>query len=615
MTFLAIILAATLSAGNAEFEATAKKGAFDIAVGREKARLVVEGPAKGALAKAMLSRPEAFVKADASKDAAWGVYQAMLKAEYETWCKAAGERLGLAKAETKLSSQDFEKAKAQFEKSYGGERAAACAEQAASLVGIVKPSESDFEMKDEGALKKEMSTKVAAQQKTAVFEENLGYISEKIVEPVLESAKKERKRQGEYLRRAKSDAYAPSVLTKDLTDKLVLNVKERKAKSDDPTAAWDIFPSVTNVTLRNVVHRRTMDRVAAKVLEVPFEVKQDDVAKTMASDRAKHRKANESRDVFRRTWALGLCMPAATAVRDEAPEAERKELGDYVTKHASDEIVTKAVGKRIDEELLPKLDEVRRTLADAEFVKTWPTLADRTWWPDAETADETSARSDFASAVKAWREMPREKVKEKGQGQERKSSVAELAKGEEAMEESSARADKAVASAFEIARGAVVAQTKIVDEVHPTVLGEAQEKKDSCWSRTPDLGKVVAMLTEAVEKRWAETKVGTLWPKGGTPKNADEQHTELFPSVKKRIELVARSIVAEINKPEPEESPEEPVLMYSIIVSREGEHVTVKLDQGGKTLVEKTPKAQMGEFRGAMKEVGEKLGKEILNLK
>jgi len=237
---------------------------------------------------------------------------------------------------------------------------------------------------------------------------------------------------------------------------------------------------------------------------------------------------------------------------------------------------------------------VRRALADAEFVKTWPTLADRTWWPDAETADETSARSDFASAMKAWREMPK----------------LGLAKGEEAMEESSARADKAVASAFEIARGAVAAQTKIVDEVHPTVLGEAQEKKDSFWSRTPDFGKVVEMLTEAVEKRWGETKIGTLWPKGGAPKNADEQHAELFPSVKKRIELVARSIVAEINKPEPEVA-----LVYAISAQRTGDRVTVKVTHGEETVFEKNPKANMKDFRNAMRELGETYGKEILNLK
>lgn len=599
MTFLAIVLAATLASGNAEFEETANRGAFDIAAGREKARLVAEGPAKGALAKAMLAKPEAFVKADASKDAAWGVYQAMLEAEYAGLCKQAGERLGLKATDAVFGAEDLERAKTRFDGQYADERAAACAEQAASLVGIVKPSEAEFETKDEGALKREMSAKVAAQQTTPVFEENLGYISQKIVEPVFESAKRERKRQGEYLRRAKSDAYAPSALAKDLADKLALSVKERKAKADDPTVAWDVFPSVTNVTLRNAVHRRTMDRVAAKVAEIPFEVRQDEVAKTMASDRAKHRKAGESKNVFRRTWALGLCMPSVVAVQAEAPEAERKELGDYLAKNTSDEVVAKAVGKRIDEDLLPKLDEVRRNLADAEFVKTWPTLADRTWWPDAETADKTAARSDFKAAVQAWREMP---------------NLA-LAKGEDAMEESSDRADKSVVAAFETARGAVAAQTKIVDEVHPTVLGEAQERKDSFWSRTPDFGKVVAMLTEAVEARWGETKVGTLWPKGKAPKNADEQHAELFPSVKKRIELVAKSIMAEINKPEPEEQPEDPLMLYSIVVSREGERVTVKLDQGGKTLVEKKAKAQMGDFRGAIRDVGEKLGKEILKLK
>jgi len=601
MTLLAIAFAATLSAGNAEFESVSKTGAFAIAAARERARLVSEGPSKGVLAKAMLSSPEAFVRADASKPEAWNVYRAMIEAEYGVLRKAVAERLGLAapEAEGGFDSGDLESAKVRFEKCYAEERAMACAEQAATLVGVVRPDEADFETKDEAALKREMCAKVAAQQKTVVFEENLGYISTRIVEPVMESARKERKRQGEYLRRARSDAWAPSALERDLSEKLVLSVRERKAKSCDPTLSWGVFPSVTNVTLRNVVHRRTMGRLADKVPEIPFEVRVDDVARAVASNSAGHRKADESKKLFRQVWSQELCRRSAEATCEEAPEGERKELGEYLLAHRSDEQVSKAVNRRVEEELMPKLAEMRRELSAAEFAKTWPTLADRTWYPEAETADATCARSDYAAAIQAWRELPR----------------IELARGEETLEETSAHADRSVAAAFETARSAIAAQTRIVDEVHPAILAAAQSEKESFWRRTPDLGRVVRMLTEAVEARWAETKVGVLWPKGDMPKNSARQHAELFPSVKKRIDLVARSIIAEINKPETKEEPEVPVMPYSIVVTREGDRVTVKLDQGGNTLAERNAKANMSDFRGAIGEVGEKLGKEILKLK
>ena len=58
------------------------------------------------------------------------------------------------------------------------------------------------------------------------------------------------------------------------------------------------------------------------------------------------------------------------------------------------------------------------------------------------------------------------------------------------------------------------------------------------------------MITDATEKMWSEERVAKLWPDGGAPKNAAEQHVALFPSVKNRIELLARKILEEIKKEE-----------------------------------------------------------------
>jgi glutamine synthetase type III len=58
MSILTILLAATLSSGNAEFDATARDGARAIAVSRAKAELSEKGPAPGALERAMLAVEE-----------------------------------------------------------------------------------------------------------------------------------------------------------------------------------------------------------------------------------------------------------------------------------------------------------------------------------------------------------------------------------------------------------------------------------------------------------------------------------------------------------------------------------------------------------------------------
>ena len=130
-----------------------------------------------------------------------------------------------------------------------------------------------------------------------------------------------------------------------------------------------------------------------------------------------------------------------------------------------------------------------------------------------------------------------------------------------------------------------------------------------------------------------EKRVSTLWGDGERPANAADQHAALFPSVKKRIELVARSILEEMEKPEPEpekkpepeEPPEDPsesdqqseqeLMKFSIVVERAGDQVTVKLEQGKSTVAEKSAKARMSDYQGAMKYVSDKLGADILKLK
>ena len=201
------------------------------------------------------------------------------------------------------------------------------------------------------------------------------------------------------------------------------------------------------------------------------------------------------------------------------------------------------------------------------------------------------------------------------------------------MEETAADADKSVLAAFDLARNAIAAQNAIIGEVEPSVLGEAKDRKSSFWRSTPDLKAIVGMLTEAVERKWGEKRLGTLWGDGERPANAADQHAALFPSVKKRIELVARSILEEMEKPEPEpekkpepeEKPEDPsesdqqseeqLMMFSIVVERTGDQVKVKLEQGKSTVAEKSAKAKMHDYQGAMKYVSDKLGSDILKLK
>ena len=619
MTILPLMLAVALSAGNAEFEKTAANGAAEIAVGRIVAELVENGPVAGGLRKAMLDDPKRFAARVEAEKICREIYAAELAEEFRARTKAVGERLGLgADFKPEMKRQADGKL---FEEAFAKERSAACAEQAKGIAGAVKPSEAEFESKDEKALRAEMTKRVAAQQKGGVFEENLAYISTTIVDPVIDSAKKEMKRQREYLTRTKCEAYAPSVLAKEIEANLRKNVEERKAKESDPSKAWGVFPKTLAEALPAAVEKRTLERVAKNVDDVPVTVDGESILKTIMSDPAAHRKADASEKIFRGIFAAQVLEGALARAVEESPSKDRKEFAEYVRAHAVSPEIVRAVETRIRREVLPKWREAREAAAKAEAGRIWPTLADRTWYPDAEFADAIAARSDYAAAVKAWRAAPELEPLAKADG------------GKPVMEETAADADRAVSAAFDLARNAIAAQNAIIGEVEPSVLGEAKDRKSSFWRSTPNLKAVIGMLTEAVEEKWDEKRVVTLWGGGERPANADDQHAALFPSVKKRIELVARSILEEMEKPEPEpekkpepeEKPEDPsesdrqseeqLMKFSIVVEREGDQVTVKLEQGKSTVAEKSAKARMSDYQGAMKYVSDKLGVDILKLK
>ena len=624
MNLLAILFAVSLSAGNAEFERTAVQGAADIAVGRIAAELAEKGPKAGGLEQAMLAGGAKFAEREKAKELCREIFKEEVASEFREKVKGVCERLGLGAERQQAYDNKGEVDDKLFEAAFEAERKGACERQAKGIAGAVKPSEQEFESKAEEELRKEMTAKVAAQQKTPVFEENLKYISETIVDPVIESGRKEMKRQGEYLTRTKCEAYAPSALAKEIEANLRKNVEERKGKEPDPSKAWGVFPKTLAEALPAAVEKRTLERVAKNVDDVPVKVDGESILKTIMSDPAAHRKAADSEKIFRGVFAGAVLDGALVRAEQEAPAKERAEFAEYVRAHAASPEIVRAVETRIRREVLPKWREAREAAAKQEAARIWPTLVDHTWYPDAELADAVAARSDYAAAVKHWRMEPA------------LEALAKQDDGKTLMEETSATADGSVSAAFDLARNAITAQNAIIGEVEPSVLGEAKDRKSSFWRSTPDLKAIIGMLTEAVEKKWDEKRVETLWPDEATrPGNAADQHAALFPSVRKRIELVARSILEEMEKPEPDpdekpepeepppedpsesdqQSEEEQLMMFSIIVQREGDNVTVKLEQGKSTVAERSAKAKMSDYQGAMKYVSDKLGTEILKLK
>ena len=622
MNMIALILAATLSAGNAEFDSTARDGARDISLSRAREELREKGPVPGALEKAMLADPKKFEKPAEAEVLCRGVFADELRAQFAAKARAIAERLGLESDKVELDAGKADEiANKHFASAFAAERKAAVEAQAKTIVAATRPTEAEFDEKEDWELREQMQKRILDEQKTVVFSENRQFINERMVEPVIKDARHEQKRQAEYLMRARCDTAAPSKLAADLKARLEENVKERREKADDPSKAWGVFAGTFEKSVGPAVERRTLDRLEKKMEATNVEVDVDSILKEIVEAPQKHVKQADSEKIFATRYSTALLARALDGACNDAPQSERDELREYLSSRLGGERIQKAAEAKVKKEVLPKWREARATAAKRQADDTWPTLADGTWFPPADLADDITARSDYAKSVKEWRSLSALRT------------LADAPKGRPLMEEADSRADSEVAAAFDIARSAIAAQNAIVDGSHAQVLAEAKKRKDSFWTRTPDLKTIVGLLTQATEESWEASRLNTLWPdEAKRPANAAEQHKALFPSVRRKIELLARTILEEMNEPKPEneekpeepppeeqqpdETPEEPpeVVEFEISVRREGNEVEVSLKQGETVVESSTVPAKKDEFENAMFKVTSAISR-ILGLK
>lgn len=622
-----LLLAAALSAGNAEFEDEARETAAMIAVMRLERDLSEKGLDAGILESAMLADPVKYKIRGDAENLCRDLYAERVFAKYTNAVARIRADLALGEEPPPAPRTAFvtNALIRHYAAAFARERASACAAQAKSIALKVKPDEADLESKGDEEARTWLTSRIAYAKGMDVFEENLQYISEKIVDPLLADARKERKRQQEYLMRTRTDAMSPTALAKELEANLRKNVAERQAKCDDPQRAWSVFPRILREDLPTAVTRRILSQVVKEVEDVPLTIAAEDIRTVFAANPSAHRKLGDSEKIFREQYASRVLAVAVAKLEARVPEAERAELVAFLKERATTADVTKAVDARVRRELLPKWRQVRAEIAETEVTRLWPTLADRTWYPSAELADQTVARSDYGAVLKDWRKAP---------------ELQDLAGKTETLEESEASADKSVAAAFDLARTAIAAQNEIVGKSHPLILTAAKDLSKGLFSKKPNLAAVTEMLMNAVTDGWAETREETLWKDGKKPANADEQHAALFPSVKRRIELEARQILDELEQqeskeketketppeePPPEEPPpEEPPVpseetpeeeLCTISFSMAGGEVTVQAKRGNTVVAERKAKATASGFENALREVGAVVGREIFRLK
>jgi hypothetical protein len=294
-----------------------------------------------------------------------------------------------------------------------------------------------------------------------------------------------------------------------------------------------------------------------------------------------------------------LMAKALNVLLAEAPENQRKEIREFFSKkdNTSKEIAS-AVQSKIEPEFSSRFSAVRKRLSEKEFAEQCPKLSKGLWYPDAVLADDVAKRSDFKRVVSRWRKLPLRDV--------RRPKVV--------FEETGRLVDASIFKAFEIAKSAITCQQKIVDDAADGVLAEVRRRKNSFWTKDPTFKTVVALLTVKTERDWAIDKKALLWPDGDFPQNADEQHSTLFPSTRKHIEMVARMIFEamekeEVEQKDSEETEEESLL--SISVKKKGGNIELSLERDGETLMKKTVPSDKAQLQKGFSDLSNRIWKEI----
>ena len=556
---------------------------------REELRAKPADPA--ALRDAMLENPAANADpADAERNMALAHSNALARA-FAGEARALLDRLAapspraerfgalfLADAEAAPPDAIAAATTASFPDAFAQARAAAVKAQAETLDARVRPEPAEVESLPRDELARALSARIEAAQGFAVFHENRAYIEKSLAGPILDDAFAQRDAQRETVRRAGASAagFAPSAIETNVVAALLANLAERRAA--DPAAfVYGPFPSATGEVARAAAEARAAARFAESAGAAAVPLDEAALRSAIAANPAAHRRRDDSFAAFEPALRDRVRGAATADLLARAPAAERDECAAFLRDRAASDALARPVADRVRSQLRPRLEALRAAFADEQFKSAAPALADGTFVPDAEAVDAVcAAENDFRKTLRAWRRAPAPAL----------AALAEAAPEDRIFEETAAKLDKAVPAAFEPGAAARAAQHKIVDDLYDDV-----KRTVSALNTTPTVDTIKSLYASRAALAWTDARPGAIGLAAGA--EDDGRYLDLFPSVREKIERLARSILEAIEKekappeatpdpkpPQPDSPPEEPkaiAVECDLVFDRKGDEFEVRV--------------------------------------
>lgn len=614
--FLAAAVPATAGAGSpgSELDRESARLAASLVLGDLRAELRARPADPGRLRDAMLADPGANSDPAAAKDNMEAVQSAAFAAEFAEAARALLDRLAAplsreerfgaefaAGAETAPRDDVAAAVAASFPAAFDSARADAVRMQAAEFDATVRPSPEDVETFPRDSLLRLVSELVEKSQKTAIFAENRDYIRRTIAPKILDEAFAQRDWQRGFVEKTGTTAgsFAPSAVAAELSLALARRIGERRA-AEPENFFYAPFPSATGEVARAAAAKRAEGRFleAAAAAPVPFD--ENAVRAAMDADPAAHRRRKDSFAAFAPAMRTSVREAAESALLARAPEAERAEFEAFLRSKSEDRAFAGAVAARVESEALPRLAAMRDAMARDEFSGRCGALADGSWRPAEALLDSIcGAEDDFRKTLRGWRSQPG------------LSTWNEAAPADGILEETASAVDAALVAAFEPGAAGRAFQHKTTDGLYDTVKAEV-----SAMGEKPRVKEVAAAYAARVLSAWTEARPKILGFTDGA--GDDGRYRGLFPSVERKIELLAKTMVEQLEEerkkeeerppdpetpPQPDSPPPELKLIEidcSLVFDRRGDGFEVSVVADGKEVGRFSCPSEPSAFRGAV---------------
>jgi hypothetical protein len=500
--------------------------------------------------EAMVADTATHAEPNVSKEKLQEVYTSAIKEKYRIEAVAILDRLAAPKSRAEVFGEDFletaqlpsddlltNAVQQKYSNVFTAARTRACKEQAERLTATVRPSEQEVDDLSREELTSRMTERVAKAQKETVFQENLGFISEQIVAPMLDEAYKQRDEQRHYVERTSVDGYAPSRIINELQKKLDDDLARRRSSAKEGQYIYNCFPSLKK-QLEEIARNRAFRLYEDKINTLALQLDAATVQRELDASPEKHRKLEDSEKHFMPMLQKQLCEQAFQAIINAAKPDERDEVTSFIKGHNEKAQQAPAVA-RLKRELTPLLKEVRKQCAQKQFEGMYSELADGSWYPAASLVDSVCESPNFKKTLGNWRELI---------GLEK---FARVEQQRVILEETSKLVFDKIVDGFDQGSEARSSQHRLVDNTFPAVRNEVKNME-----QLPPVEQITQIFSAKVSAAWTEERLIVIqFPEG---KEDDSRFSELFPSTIKKIELLSKTLLEQLEKEKQEEiKPEE----------------------------------------------------------